>query len=200
MALKKNEQLLIDSILQTAKIVQGIVGNDISMINEKLEEMLAGFYQETQKKLILSVDDDGKVSYRVADYKSDFVRTRTNTEKTLLSLKGKINSVPIDVKVAKDDVEFTNAEVAEALKELASIVAKMPEEMTLRGHADWPRDIQAISDEVKPEVTEVTDLVPDTDDIEGDDDHTDTEAEQTLIEKPRATRRHVASFNSPSEE
>ena len=90
MALKKNEQLLIDSILQTAKIVQGIVGNDISMINEKLEEMLAGFYQETQKKLILSVDDDGKVSYRVADYKSDFVRTRTNTEKTLLSLKGKL--------------------------------------------------------------------------------------------------------------
>ena len=75
MALKKNEQLLLDSILQTADIIKGMVGNDINMINEKLAEMLKGFYDESQKKLILSIDEQGAISARVADYKSDFVRT-----------------------------------------------------------------------------------------------------------------------------
>ena len=171
MALKKNEQLLLDSILQTADIIKGMVGNDINMINEKLAEMLKGFYDESQKKLILSIDEQGAISARVADYKSDFVRTRYNTDSSMLSLKGKINGVPIDVKVVKDDVSFTNKEVAESLAELAGIVAKMPVEMSAHGHDDWPREAGSMPKKLSSSSSEefnASDESPESEEEDGD--------------------------------
>lgn len=174
MALKKNEQLLLDSILQTANIVKGMAGNDINMINEKLAEMLNSFYDESKKKLILSITQEGEISARVADYKSDFVRTRSNPDDTMLSLRGKINGVPIDVKVVKDDVSLSNKEVAEALMELSQIVSGMPVEMSLHGQDDWPRDAGGM-----PKMLSDTDaeVFLDTDDAEDDDEDTETQGE-----------------------
>jgi len=144
MALKKNEQLLLDSILQTANIVKGLVGNDIDKISEHIVTMLNGFYEESKKRVILEISEDGEITAKIADFKSDFVRTRFNTDQSMLSLKGKINGVPIDVKVVKDDVSFSNKEVAASLMELSLIVAGMPVVMRDHGQDDWPRDVGGI--------------------------------------------------------
>tara|TARA_R110001583_G_scaffold52147_9_gene162221 strand:- start:1122 stop:1742 length:621 start_codon:yes stop_codon:yes gene_type:complete len=200
MALKKNEQLLLDSILQTAKIVKGMVGNDINLINEKLADMLTGFYNESKKKLILSIGEDGEISTRIADYKSDFVRTRYNTEATMLSLRAKINAVPIDIKVVKDDVTLSNKEVADALLELSQIVAGMPLEMSMHGHDDWPRQVGGAPFTL-PATEDNSSLVSDEldDSEEGLElelaDHSEDEGEvevDTPAEKP--IRRAAVSF------
>lgn len=143
MALKKQEQLLLDNILQTANIVKGLVGNDLVKINEQISVLLAGFAEETKSKVVLGITEDGEITSTVIDLKSDYVRTRHNTEKTMLSLKGKLNGVPMDIKVVKDETSFTNKEVADALAELSLIVANMPVEMKEHGHDDWLRDVGA---------------------------------------------------------
>lgn len=143
MALKKQEQLLLDNILQTANIVKGLVGNDLGKINEQIVALLAGFAEETKSKVVLGITEDGEITSTVIDLKSDYVRTRHNTEKTMLSLKGKLNGVPMDIKVVKDETSFTNKEVADALAELSLIVANMPVEMKEHGHDDWLRDVGA---------------------------------------------------------
>jgi len=140
MALKKQEQLLLDSILQTANIVKKLVGNDLEKINENVAEMLAKFHDESKLKVILEISEDGVITAKIADYKSDFVRTRSTPDEAMLSLRAKINALPIEIKIFKDGVSFANKDVAEALTELSLIVSSMPVEMVTHGQDDWPRE------------------------------------------------------------
>ena len=215
MALKKNEQILLDSILQTANIVKGMVGNDINMINEKLADMLTGFYNESNKKLILSISEDGEISSRVADYKSDFVRTRSTPDNTMLSLRGKINGVPIEIKVFKDGVALSNKEVAEALMELSLIVSAMPVEMSVHGQDDWPREAGGMpktlsdittdefldSDEEEDDADEGTEPHLELDEPEPEVLDTEVESEQEeSVQANKPVRRAAMSFEKTDTE
>ena len=139
MASKKQVDILLSNILSTATIIHDAVSEDVTVINEKIKQLLEDFTAETGMTASVVKAADGTLDVRVVDLSKYYVRTRYNTDKSMLSLKAKLSEVPIDVKVAKGDDVFTNQQVADALAELSTIVAAMPVEMVAHGHDDWKR-------------------------------------------------------------
>jgi hypothetical protein len=178
MALKKHELTMMDTILQSATIISGLVEQDVKQVTEKLKPMLDSFTAETQQKIILVITEGGVIKGELLDLKQDFVRTRFNTEKTMLSLKAKLNGVAIDIKIVKDNLKSSNEQVAEALSELHSIVSAMPVSMETHGHDDWPR--------IPGEMPKTLSLSKDSEDLvdplpaEENDDDDDDEVGQTF--------------------
>jgi hypothetical protein len=137
-ALKQAEQFALDSITEFVGILAN-TGQDKSQIETMLKERFTEFEQMTGMSLKLVDKADGGFDLKVNDTRRDFVRTRANTGNTMLSLRSKISGVAIDIKVIKDDERYSNGEVVSALAELQTIVAQMPVEMAVQGHADWSR-------------------------------------------------------------
>ena len=137
MALKQADRVLLEGLQDT---ITTLVEFDIQKadIEKKLAEKIKTFELATNTQFKFNIVD-GKAEFSLVDLRSDYVRTRHNTEKTMTSLKAKINGLPIDVKIKKDDTSFTNAEIVESLHELANVVSAIPEELTSESWKDWPR-------------------------------------------------------------
>jgi hypothetical protein len=186
MASKKQIDILLSNILSTAKIICDAVSDDVVVINEKMKQLLEDFTTETGLSASV-VKCDGGLDVMVVDLSKYYVRTRYNTDKSMLSLKGKLSGVPIDVKVAKGDEVFTNKQVADALAELSTIVAAMPIEMVAHGHDDWkrtpgeyPKTFDGMSEHEIAEATGVP-IAADAE-VPGDEVATDIEPEDAADE------------------
>lgn len=141
MALKPAEQSRLDMLNQTAAMLAGM-SLDADAIREKMDAMLSALEKDTNSKLVL-VYNEGVPSFNAIDLRSDFIRTRPNTDGTMLSLRAKVVGIPLEIKVRKDadGLRASNAEVAESLLILANYVKHMPVEMVDADTADWPRDL-----------------------------------------------------------
>lgn len=139
MALRQAEQLQLSNLNDIAVMLHEL-GIPEETILAKAEPKIKELTDTAKGKVVLKYDENGVPHFEHIDLRSDFVRTRFNTESTMLSLRAKIVGVPIDIKVKKDDEVFTNKEVASSLRELALIVEKMPVEMVPHGHDDWSRE------------------------------------------------------------
>jgi hypothetical protein len=144
MALKPAEQSKLDMLNQTAAMLAGM-NLDADAIREKMAPMIQSLEKDTNSKLVL-VYTDGVPSFNAIDLRSDFIRTRPNTEGTMLSLRAKIVGIPLEIKVRKDadGLRASNAEVAESLLFLAEYVKNMPVEMVDADTADWPRELGSL--------------------------------------------------------
>lgn len=138
MALKRHEEIELEGIKRAASITMKYTSS-LEAVKEEVKESVDQFALEANVKVSISLDESGQLVYNLVDLKQDFVRTRPNKDVSLVSLKAKLSGVAIDVKVLKDDANFTNAEVEGALRELAEIVSGMPVEMKETVHADWSR-------------------------------------------------------------
>lgn len=144
MALKPAEQSKLDMLNQTAAMLAGM-NLDADAIREKMTQMIQSLEKDTNSKLVL-VYTEGVPSFNVIDLRTDFIRTRPNTEGTMLSLRAKIVGIPLEIKVRKDadGLRASNAEVAESLLFLAEYVKNMPVEMVDADTADWPRELGSV--------------------------------------------------------
>lgn len=139
MALKQAEQVKFESVNKMVDILHSM-NQTGPEIKEKVADMVTELETSANIKLEL-VYNEGAPSFEIIDLKSDFVRTRATTDDKMLSLKAKIFSVPIDVKIFKeaDGLNLSNSSVAKSLRELADIVDGMDKEMVAVGKFDWPR-------------------------------------------------------------
>lgn len=167
MALKPAEQAKFDGLNQTVGILHSL-GHDKETIQSQVAPIAKAIEEATNSKLDLVYENEVP-AFILIDLKSDFVRTRSNTENTMLSLRAKIFGLPIEVKVMKesDGIKASNKDVSIALTELAAIVDSMEEEMVAKGHADWPRtpgEKPAVEEEEPSDIPE-QDLGDEDDDL-----------------------------------
>jgi hypothetical protein len=137
MALRQAEQSQLESINQTVTILASM-DLEQSQIEEKMKDMIVPLEKSANCQLVFKKDENG-ARFDVIELKSDFVRTRQNPDKTMTSLRAKIYGLPIEVKVKKDTEEFSNAQVAKSLLELATLVGEMPVEMLINANHNWSR-------------------------------------------------------------
>lgn len=144
MALKPAEQSKLDMLNQTAAMLAGM-SLDADAIREKMAQMIQSLEKDANSKLVL-VYTEGVPSFNAIDLRTDFIRTRPNTDGTMLSLRAKIVGIPLEIKVRKDadGLRASNAEVAESLLFLSEYVKNMPVEMVDADTADWPRELGSL--------------------------------------------------------
>jgi len=135
MALKASALQKLEAINYTVSVMKSLDVTD-EVIIEKTKEKVTELEAEENISLRLK-DVDGQIQFAAFDLRSDFVRTRYNDPKTMLSLSAKITGLPIDVKVMKGSDEFTNADIVSALRDLADNVAAMPVEILKHGADEW---------------------------------------------------------------
>jgi len=186
MVSKKQGDFFLNSVLKTAEIVKGFVGNDLEKINLQVASILEDFAEKTGTKIVLNLSDDGQLSSTIFDLKSDYIRTRFNTDKSMLSLRSKLCGVPIDVKVVKDDVSFSNKMVADSLMELSKVVAGMPFEMNLHGQDDWLREVGGMpKSRLGDQINETfVDELPDDEDLSVEDQELSGIIHNVPIQRP----------------
>ena len=160
MALKKHEEAIFENLKMMAKTMYQAFPSE-EQLAQSMKEMLVDFENKTAVKLVPRVSEAGEVTLEQIDLKQDFVRTRFNTEKSMLSLRAKLSGIAIDVKVIKDTFRAGNKDIAQALADLSAVVQAMPVEMEKHGDDDWsrtpgesPKKLQAALDETPAEVTQ----------------------------------------------
>ena len=188
MALRQADQLRLEGIQDT---ISTLVDFNIekSAILEKIQDKISAFEADTKTQLKFTITN-GKAEFSLVDLKSDFIRTRQNPDKTMTSLRAKIQGLGIEIKIEKDGVSFSNEEVSEALGELQSIVSQMPVEMIEQPHKDWPRlpgeDVYTGDDEEPEESVAVAPVAPSQD------------LSQPVSEQPTSPDTQAASVQTQS--
>lgn len=138
MSLKKNDQIMLDQLQQFANVLAAS-GQDFATIKQNLRPSLKSFEDATDAKVSLR-EENGAIVVSAFDLKKDDVRTLANKEKTLISMRAKVLGVPLDVKVLKSGVQFTNGQISEALREAADLIDRMPVQMADRPESTWNRE------------------------------------------------------------
>lgn len=119
-------------------------------ICEAMKEQIAEFEQSSKHlvKILQQPIDDSYIE--LVDLRKDFVRTRTPNEESLV-LRTKIKGIPIEVKLfKKNEYQFSNESVADALRSLADEVETFEFELsTLENN-----DVRALASGTTPEQDE----------------------------------------------
>lgn len=136
MALKQAEQAKLEGLNQTVEVLVRL-NHDQETIKEQTLSIANELEESTGCKLVLSKNSDGKLEYDAIDLKGDSLVSRFNAEKTLLSLKGKILGLPIDIKVLKSGRSYSNEQIASSLTELVRLVRAMPSEIKDLEETEW---------------------------------------------------------------
>lgn len=189
MALKKHEQLMLNNITQTATMLADMDW-DLPSIEDKMKDILAGFTKETGIRLIIKQDGSGNIGFDHIDTSDYYVRTRPNTDHSLLSLRAKLDGVLIDVKVIKDEMAMSNKDIATALRELAEIVALAPVELSKQGKEDWSRTPGEPPKSVVKEMEAVEEHRSDLDEIESIVDDAEKEPEEAFLDNVPSPEQH----------
>lgn len=140
MNLKPIEQVKFDAIKTVVQALKS-AGMDESLIATSVSAQVAEFEATTRYvvKIHATAQEDGQF-ITLIDTKKDFVRARLSGE-TGQALRCKVFNIPIDIKVAKTgEYEFTNAQVADALVELAKAVLKLDTQVKIAGNLDFNAD------------------------------------------------------------
>lgn len=158
MALSKTDQVRFEGIQQTLTMLNN-GGLPLEQIKAMMAPQLIEFQKVTNHKVRYVTSDKG-VTFELLNLSKDFLRVRgTEEQKTL---RAKIQGVPVDVKVFKEeDFLFSNEDVVSALRALADELEALPFQVnTLDITADIRKDMsKAASDansdgELEPEDTE----------------------------------------------
>ena len=99
MALRQADQLRLEGIQDT---ISTLVDFNIekSAILEKIQDKISAFEADTKTQLKFTITN-GKAEFSLVDLKSDFIRTRQNPDKTMTSLRAKIQGLGIEIKLKK---------------------------------------------------------------------------------------------------
>lgn len=135
MALKAAAQMKLEAINYTVGVMASLDVTE-EVIIEKTKEKVVELEAEEEVSLRLR-KVGGELQYSAFDLRADFIRTRFNDVKTMLSLSAKITGLPIDIKVMKGSAEFTNGDIVSALKDLITNIEAMPVEMLTHGADEW---------------------------------------------------------------
>ncbi|MDU8351421.1 hypothetical protein RYA05_05920 [Pseudomonas syringae pv. actinidiae] len=149
MALKPIEDVQVKAIEGTVKALKA-ANLPHEQISLAVAAQIAAFEGSTRYRLKLHEDalEDG--SYlTVIDTKADFVRARPAGEDAQ-ALRAKVFGVPVTIRVADAKTAFTNAQVADALRELADLVAALPKEAKDAGKFDFNGKAEAPGEEEGP--------------------------------------------------
>lgn len=200
MALKAAAQMKLEAINYTVGVMASLdVTEDV--IIEKTKEKVTELEAEEEVSLRLR-KVDGELQYSAFDMRSDFVRTRFNDVKTMLSLSAKITGLPIDIKVIKGSAEFTNADIVSALKDLVANIEAMPVEMLEHGADEWSVKPGGMPESLKE--SEPEDGLPGGDSLNSGDvpleDSSEPEADKDDADKDDADAGDEPVENAPAEE
>lgn len=138
MNLKKNDQILLDQLQQFANTLFSM-NQDFSLVKSQLKGNLEHFEQETGAKASLR-EENGEIIVSAFDLKKDDLRTTSNQDGTLVSMKAKSLGIALDVKVVRGGVKFTNGQVSESLREAADVIDRMQVQMFDNPASDWDRE------------------------------------------------------------
>lgn len=163
MALKPIEDVQVKAIEGTVKALKA-ANLPHEQIAAAVAAQIAAFEGSTRYRLKLHEDalEDG--SYlTVIDTKADFVRARPAGEDAQ-ALRAKVFGVPVTIRVADAKTSFTNAQVADALRELANLVDGLPKEAKDAGKFDFngkeetPGEDESPSDDAPVDTPQDVDL------------------------------------------
>lgn len=137
MALKKNEESLLKSIVSGARALSRFV-KDPAVIRAEFAESIAELEQSAQVVLRMVFIED-ELDVIVEDRSQDKVNSFFNTTGEKLLLRAQLNTVPIDVLVCHKgkNILLSNDQISDALAELSVLVRAMPLSIASAGKASW---------------------------------------------------------------
>lgn len=149
MALKPIEQVQVDAIETTVKALKA-ASLSHEQISQAVSQQIQAFEGSTRYRVKLHEEAQADGQYiSVIDTKADYVRARKSGEDAQ-ALRCKVFGVQISIRVADSKSEFSNQQVADALRELADQVGSLSKEAKDAGNFDF-NGKQSAEDEAEPE-------------------------------------------------